>query len=77
VRPEGLGQFKNPLHRDFNPRLSGLQHSALTTTLSVALLSKKKMKTLPDKALKFMSLTDVDIWISFSLDMLALDSISY
>jgi hypothetical protein len=33
VRPEGLGQFKNPPHRDANPRLSGLQHSALTITL--------------------------------------------
>jgi hypothetical protein len=33
VRPEGLGQFKNPPHRDLNPRPSGLQHSALTTTL--------------------------------------------
>jgi hypothetical protein len=35
VRPEGLGKFKNPPHRDLNPRPSGLQHSALTTTLSV------------------------------------------
>jgi hypothetical protein len=25
--------FKNPPHRDLNPRPSGLQHSALTTTL--------------------------------------------
>jgi hypothetical protein len=34
VRPEGLGQFKkNPPHRDLNPQLSGLLHSALTTTL--------------------------------------------
>jgi hypothetical protein len=34
VQPEGLGQFKkNPPHRDLNPRPSGLQHSALTTTL--------------------------------------------
>jgi hypothetical protein len=33
VRSEGLGQFKNPPHRDLNPRPSGLQHSALTTTL--------------------------------------------
>jgi hypothetical protein len=33
VRPEGLGQFKNPTHPDLNPRPSGLQHSALTTTL--------------------------------------------
>jgi hypothetical protein len=33
VRPEGLGQFKNRPHRDLNPRPSGLQHSALTTTL--------------------------------------------
>jgi hypothetical protein len=33
VWPEGLGQFKNPPHRDLNPRPSGLQHSALTTTL--------------------------------------------
>jgi hypothetical protein len=29
VLPEGLGQFKNPPHRDLNPRPSGLQHSAL------------------------------------------------
>jgi hypothetical protein len=34
VRPEGLGQLrKAPPHRDLNPRPSGLQHSALTTTL--------------------------------------------
>jgi hypothetical protein len=32
MRPEGLGQYKNPPHQDLNPRLSGLQHSALTTT---------------------------------------------
>jgi hypothetical protein len=31
--PGGLGQFKNPPHRDLNPRPSGLQNSALTTTL--------------------------------------------
>jgi hypothetical protein len=34
VRPEGLGKFKNSPHRESNPRPSGLQHSALTTTLS-------------------------------------------
>jgi hypothetical protein len=40
VRPEGLGQFKkNPTHRDLNPRPSGLQHNALTTTLPRALHS--------------------------------------
>jgi hypothetical protein len=33
VRPEGLGKFKNLLHRESNPRPSGLQHSALTTAL--------------------------------------------
>jgi hypothetical protein len=33
VQPDGLGQFKNPPHRDLNPRPSGLQHSTLTTTL--------------------------------------------
>jgi hypothetical protein len=34
VRPEGLGQFKkNSPHQYLNPRPSGLQHSALTTTL--------------------------------------------
>jgi hypothetical protein len=33
VRPEGLGQFKNPPCRDANSQPSGLQHSALTTTL--------------------------------------------
>jgi hypothetical protein len=33
LRPKGLGHFKNPPHRDLNPRPSGLQHSALTTTL--------------------------------------------
>jgi hypothetical protein len=33
VRPEGLGQFKNSPHRVLNPLPSGLQHSALTTTL--------------------------------------------
>jgi hypothetical protein len=47
VRPEGLGQYKkNPPHWDLNPRPSGLQHSALTTTLPHApalLLFIKKM----------------------------------
>jgi hypothetical protein len=33
VRPEGLGKFKNPPNWESNPRPSGLQHSALTTTL--------------------------------------------
>jgi hypothetical protein len=34
VRPEGLGKLeKNPPHRDANSWPSGLQHSALTTTL--------------------------------------------
>jgi hypothetical protein len=34
VRPEGLDQLKkNPPRRNLNPRPSGLQHSALTTTL--------------------------------------------
>jgi hypothetical protein len=34
MRPEGLGQFKkNPPHRELNPRPSGLQYSAITTTL--------------------------------------------
>jgi hypothetical protein len=33
VRPEELGQLKNTPHRDLNPRPSGLQHSAFTTTL--------------------------------------------
>jgi predicted Co/Zn/Cd cation transporter (cation efflux family) len=33
VRPEGLGNFKKSPHRVSNPRPSGLQHSALTTTL--------------------------------------------
>jgi hypothetical protein len=33
VRPEELGKFKNSPHRVSNPRPSGLQHSALTTTL--------------------------------------------
>jgi hypothetical protein len=28
MRPEGLGQFKNPPHRDLNPRPSSLQYSA-------------------------------------------------
>jgi hypothetical protein len=38
VRPEVLGKLeKNPSHRDANPRPSGLQHSALTTTLPRAL----------------------------------------
>jgi hypothetical protein len=36
VRPEELGQFKKPPHRDLNPWPSGLQHSALTTTLPCA-----------------------------------------
>jgi hypothetical protein len=27
VRPEGLGQLKNPAYRYLNPRPSGLQHS--------------------------------------------------
>jgi hypothetical protein len=34
VRPEGFGQFKkNSPYRGLNPRPSGLQHSALTTTV--------------------------------------------
>jgi hypothetical protein len=33
VRPEGLGQLKNPPNWDLNPRPSGLQHSGLATTL--------------------------------------------
>jgi hypothetical protein len=33
VRPEGLGEFKNSPHRVSNPRPSGLQHSAVPTTL--------------------------------------------
>jgi hypothetical protein len=34
VRPEGLGKLKQKsTHWDANPRPSGLQHSALTTTL--------------------------------------------
>jgi hypothetical protein len=38
VRPAGLGQFKkNP--RDLNPRPSGLQDSALTTTLPRVLVA--------------------------------------
>jgi hypothetical protein len=37
VRPEGLGQFKKVhLIGTLNPRPSGLQHSALTTTLARA-----------------------------------------
>jgi hypothetical protein len=40
VRPEGLDQFKNPPHRDSNPRPSGLQHSALNTTLPSAPIYK-------------------------------------
>jgi hypothetical protein len=35
VRPEGLGHLKNPHYRDANPRPSGLQRSALTTTLRI------------------------------------------
>jgi hypothetical protein len=38
VRPEGLGDLKNLPHRDLNPQPSGLQHSALTTTLPRALV---------------------------------------
>jgi hypothetical protein len=33
VRPERLGKFKNSPNRESNPRPSGLEHSALTTTL--------------------------------------------
>jgi hypothetical protein len=33
VQPEGLGKFKNPSHRDSNPRPSGLLRNALSTTL--------------------------------------------
>jgi hypothetical protein len=33
VQPEGLGKFKKSPHRVSNPRPSGLQHSALTSTL--------------------------------------------
>jgi hypothetical protein len=33
VRPKGLDKFKNSLHRVSNPRSSGLERSALTTTL--------------------------------------------
>jgi hypothetical protein len=34
MRPEGVGKFlRNPPHRELNTRPSGLQHSALTTTL--------------------------------------------
>jgi hypothetical protein len=33
VRPEGLGKFKNSPHRVSNPLPSGLQHSALTSSL--------------------------------------------
>jgi hypothetical protein len=39
VRPEGLGKFKNSSpHRESNPRPSGLEHSALSTTLPRASL---------------------------------------
>jgi hypothetical protein len=33
VRAEGFGKFKNSPHRVSNPRPSGLEHSALITTL--------------------------------------------
>jgi hypothetical protein len=36
VRPEGLGKFKKSPHRVSNPPPSGLQHSALITTLTRA-----------------------------------------
>jgi hypothetical protein len=32
MRPEGLSAFKKSPNRESNPRPSGLQHSALTTT---------------------------------------------
>jgi hypothetical protein len=36
VRPEGLHKFKKSPHQVSNPQPSGLQHSALTTTLPPA-----------------------------------------
>jgi hypothetical protein len=33
VRPEGLGQFNNPPHRNANPRPSGLQQSIKTLNM--------------------------------------------
>jgi hypothetical protein len=38
MQSEGLGKFKNSPHGVSNPRPSGLQHSALTTTLPRTLL---------------------------------------
>jgi hypothetical protein len=46
VRPEWLCKFKNPPHRDLNLRPSGLQHSALTSTVPhVPVGSWLKMRT--------------------------------
>jgi hypothetical protein len=54
VRSERLGQLKNPPHRDLNPRPSGLQHSALTTTLPRA--PHRITNTVLNK--QFMGMTD-------------------